>query len=208
MMLKRLLIVVAIVSLALFQLNCATKKHVNTEVKRIDTEMGKVETAVEANETRIKEHDAILTQHGEQLSQLSKESQEAMNRLQKTEKLAMGKLLYEVTLTDEAVKFKENKAQLSEEAQANLTQLINQLKTDNKSVYVEIQGHTDNLGSDKHNYDLGLERAESVRRFLSENGIPLHRISTISYGETRPVADNKTKAGRSQNRRVVIQVLE
>ena len=207
-MLKKFLIVVAVVTLAMLQMNCATKKSVKTEVTRIDQEMDKIESSVEANETRLKEHDSVLAQHGEQIGQLSKESQEAMERLQKTEKMAQGKLLYEVTLTDEAVKFRSGKAELSPEAKDSLTQMINTLKADNKSVYVEIQGHTDSQGSEEYNMKLGLERAEEVRRFLAENGIPLHRISTISYGETRPVVDNKTKANRAQNRRVVVQVLE
>jgi peptidoglycan-associated lipoprotein len=207
-MFKKLLILMAVVSLALFQVNCATKKHVKTEVDRIDQEMGKIESSVEANETRIKEHDSIIAQHGEQISQLSKESQEAMERLQKTEKLAQGKLLYEITLTDQDVKFASGKATLSPTAKDNLLQLINNLKAENKNVYIEIQGHTDSQGSEEYNMRLGMERAETVRGFLSENGIPLHRISTISYGETRPVAPNNTKAGRAQNRRVVVQVLE
>jgi outer membrane protein OmpA-like peptidoglycan-associated protein len=81
------------------------------------------------------------------------------------------------------------------------------LKAENQNVYLEIQGHTDSVGPEEYNFRLGLERAETVRRYLSESGIPLHRISVISYGEERPVATNKTKDGRSQNRRVVIQVL-
>ena len=55
---------------------------------------------------------------------------------------------------------------------------------------------------------LGLERAEAVKRYVYENHkIPLHRVSVISFGEEKPVASNKTKEGRAQNRRVVIRVL-
>ena len=58
------------------------------------------------------------------------------------------------------------------------------------------------------NYKLGLERAEAVKRYLYEqHQVPLHKISVISYGEEKPIAPNKTKAGRAQNRRVVIKVL-
>ena len=97
-------------------------------------------------------------------------------------------------------------ANLNDSAREKLENLIQQFKAENKNVYIEVQGHTDNLGSEEYNNNLGLERAEGVRRYLSENGIPLHRIATISYGETRPIADNKTKAGRAENRRVVILV--
>ena len=58
------------------------------------------------------------------------------------------------------------------------------------------------------NYKLGLERAEAVKRYLYEqHQVPLHKINVISYGEEKPIAPNKTKAGRAQNRRVVIKVL-
>ena len=56
-------------------------------------------------------------------------------------------------------------------------------------------------------FDLGQSRAEAVRRFLSDQGIALNRMATISYGETKPVAPNNTREGRAQNRRVAIVVL-
>jgi outer membrane protein OmpA-like peptidoglycan-associated protein len=200
-MIRKFMLFVAVVLLASFQFNCATKKHVKKEVQRIDTEMQGIESSVEANQTRLKEHDT-------QISNLSRETQEAMQRAQSAEKLAQGKLLYEVTLTDEDVRFGFNRAEVTEKGREVLDNLLNQLKSENKNVYIEVQGHTDNKGSDDYNMKLGEQRADSVRRYMSENGIPLHRISTISYGESRPIASNKTKDGRSQNRRVVIVVLE
>lgn len=205
---KQFFYVMVVFTLALFQLNCASKKHVKTEVERIDKEMGKIEQSVEANETRLKEHDAVLAQHEEKITELSKESQEALQRANDAEKLAQGKLLYEVTLTDDKVKFASGKANLTDSGKEVLDNFISQLKAENKNVYIEIQGHTDNQGSEDYNLKLGQQRADAVRQYLSENGIPLHRISTISYGETRPISDNKSKDGRSANRRVVVQVLE
>jgi outer membrane protein OmpA-like peptidoglycan-associated protein len=56
---------------------------------------------------------------------------------------------------------------------------------------------------------IGLERAEAVRRYLNEEfQVPLHRISLISYGATRPIASNATREGRAQNRRIVLRVIE
>lgn len=207
-MTKRLFYALVVFTLALLQMNCASKKHVKTEVERIDKEMGKIEQSVEANETRLKEHDAVLAQHEQKLTDLSKESQEALQRANDAEKLAQGKLLYEVTLSDDKIKFALGKANLTDAGKEVLDNFISQLKAENKNVYIEIQGHTDSQGGDEYNMKLGQDRADTVRQYLSANGIPLHRISTISYGKTRPVADNKTKEGRSQNRRVVIQVLE
>ena len=71
-----------------------------------------------------------------------------------------------------------------------------------------MEGYTDNRGDKAYNEQLGLDRAESVKRYLyEEHQIPLHRISVISYGSDKPIAPNTTKAGRAQNRRVVIKVL-
>ena len=75
-------------------------------------------------------------------------------------------------------------------------------------MYVEIEGHTDNTGTEQYNLTLGEQRAMAVRNYLFEGGIPLHAINVISRGEQAPVADNKTADGRAQNRRVVVKVLE
>jgi outer membrane protein OmpA-like peptidoglycan-associated protein len=95
-----------------------------------------------------------------------------------------------------------------DEAQAKLDQIIEQLKANPNGGYIEIEGHTDNVGPKDVNYKVGLERAEAVKRYLYEHHqIPLHKINVISYGEDNPIAPNKTKAGRAQNRRVVVKVL-
>jgi outer membrane protein OmpA-like peptidoglycan-associated protein len=89
-----------------------------------------------------------------------------------------------------------------------LDQLIQQLKANPNGAYIEIEGHTDNAGPKEANYRLGLERAENVKRYLYEtHQVPLHKINVISYGEEKPVVDNKTKDNRAQNRRVVIKVI-
>lgn len=105
------------------------------------------------------------------------------------------------------MKFPVDGSALSPEAEERLTTLLNQLKTQNKPVYIEIQGHTDSTGSDAYNQKLGMERAEAARLFLYKQGLPLSRIATISYGESAPVASNATPQGRAANRRVVLVVL-
>ena len=87
-----------------------------------------------------------------------------------------------------------------------LDQLGAVLVRENRNIFIEIQGHTDATGTEEYNYELGLKRAESVRRHLSDSGIPLHRMSVISYGESKPVADNGTREGRRANRRVVFRI--
>jgi outer membrane protein OmpA-like peptidoglycan-associated protein len=97
---------------------------------------------------------------------------------------------------------------MPDEAKAELDTLVQQLKNEPNGGYIEIEGHTDNAGPKDLNYKLGLERAENVKRYLYEqHQVPLHRINVISYGEDKPIAPNKTRDGRAQNRRVVIKVL-
>jgi len=116
-------------------------------------------------------------------------------------------LLMSTVLTDDKIKFSSGRAQLTEEAGRELDQLVAKLKADNQPVFVEIQGHTDATGSDAVNQQLGLKRAEAVRLHLARAGLPLARMSTISYGESAPLADNNTREGRSTNRRVQLIVM-
>jgi outer membrane protein OmpA-like peptidoglycan-associated protein len=141
------------------------------------------------------------------LASLDKNTRAAYERAEAAGKLAEGKFLYTVALQDDGYKFKTNKYALSDDEKAKLTDLIGKLKSDDKNVYLEIQGYTDATGTADYNMTLGEERADAVRLFLNEQGVALNRMNTISYGETAPVADNKTKAGRAQNRRVNIVVM-
>jgi peptidoglycan-associated lipoprotein len=196
---------IAVVSLAAALVGttgCATKKYVKQETGAVNTRVDDVQGQVEKAQTRLDTHE-------KRIGEISQTSQDALRRAQEAGKLAAGKFLYETVLTDEKVKFGFDTHDLSPEAQGALDDFANKIAQDNKNVYVEIQGHTDNVGSAKYNEELGLLRAESVRRYLNQkHNFPLHRINVISYGETQPVADNKTREGRSQNRRVVLVVLQ
>ena len=86
--------------------------------------------------------------------------------------------------------------------------MVAQVKSQKAAIWVEIEGHTDNTGDAAFNQALGLARAEAVKRYLYEqHQVPLHKMNAISFGEEKPVMDNKTRDNRSQNRRVVIKVL-
>ena len=118
------------------------------------------------------------------------------------------RLAYMVVLSEDEGQFKSGKALLPDDAKAKLDDLITTLKADPSGAYFEIEGHTDALGTRTLNDKIGLERAEAVKRYLFEqHQIPLHRINVISYGMDKPVASNKTREGRAQNRRVVVKVL-
>jgi outer membrane protein OmpA-like peptidoglycan-associated protein len=82
-----------------------------------------------------------------------------------------------------------------------LDKLITNLK-EHPKYKVRITGHTDNFGSETHNLPLSIERAKSVANYLTGNGIEEERVQYTGVGSTQPVADNETKEGRDQNRRV------
>jgi len=172
---------------------CATKDYVNEHVAAVDAK-------VQATQGQVDRHEAHLTQ-------LDQATKDALDRATAAGKLAEGKFLYSMVLSDDSVKFPVDSAKLSPEAQQRLTDFAEKLKTDNRNVYLEIQGHTDSRGSDAVNQKLGEQRAEAVRLFMNQHGVPLNRMATISYGKADPVANNKTRAGRAQNRRVVLVVM-
>lgn len=132
---------------------------------------------------------------------------QALQRANDAHKLAEGKFLYQVVLSDDSVKFPTDAAALSPEAEQRLAQFAQRLQSENRNVYLEIQGYTDATGTPEHNDQLGEQRAEAVRRFLNRQGVALNRMATISYGQEQPVASNETAEGRAQNRRVTIVVL-
>ena len=186
---------------ALGATGCATKKYVRQETGAVGTRVDEVSGQVEEAQTRLDTHDR-------QIGETSKTAQEALQRAMEAGKLAEGKLLYETVLTDDKVKFGFDTSDLSPEAKLAVDEFASQLKSQNTGVYIEIQGHTDSVGSEKYNEELGLLRAEAVRRYLSQqHSFPLHRINVISYGEASAVSDNSTREGRSQNRRVALVVL-
>jgi len=118
------------------------------------------------------------------------------------------RIVYEVVLSEDKGGFKFGQTKMPADMQAEIDQIVTQWKANPNGGYIEIEGHTDNVGPKDVNYRLGLSRAESVKRYLYENQqIPLHKMNVISYGEEKPIAPNKTKAGRAQNRRVVIKLL-
>jgi outer membrane protein OmpA-like peptidoglycan-associated protein len=201
---------VSIVSLAGFLGACATNSAVDRKIDA-SIEASKAETnkRIESVASQVEDLQTRQKQTDVRLDQLSQESREALKRAQEAGVIAKGKVVFEQAFTEDRVKFGSDKYELDKGAQTALSDFAGKVKALNEQYFVEIQGHTDDTGSSRYNDELGQRRADAVRRFLSrEHGVPLNRMSTISYGDTLPVAPNKTKAGRSQNRRVVLVVLE
>jgi OOP family OmpA-OmpF porin len=97
--------------------------------------------------------------------------------------------------------FDFNKAKLKPEGEEQLEVVVRELKA-NPTIRVLIEGHTDSIGSHAYNQKLSERRAAAVRDYMVAQGIDTSRITTKGWGETKPVASNKTEEGRAQNRRV------
>jgi len=207
---------------------CATKKFVRTSVGEVNDKVDSMGRSIEETQERTRRNEGRIievdqkagaaqqsaTQANEAAAaarsaanDAGSKATEAGNKFDVMDK-ANKRLVYEVVLSEDQGNFKFNKAELPDSARARLDEMVAQLKQDPKAVFLEIEGHTDNVGGKFVNEKVGLERAESVKRYLYEQyQIPLHKMNVISYGEDKPVAPNNTKAGRAQNRRVVIKVL-
>lgn len=185
---------------------CATNRSVD---ERIAAAAAQTNQKIESVSSQVEDLQQKQQQTDVRLEQLSQSAQEALKRAQEAGVLAKGKVVFEQTFAEDRVKFKLDSAELSAEAKTALDEFANRVKALTDQYFIEIQGHTDDTGSEAYNEDLGQRRAESVRRYLSrEHKLPLNRMSTISYGDTLPVESNKTRAGRAANRRVVLVVLE
>src|SRR5688572_28351833 len=204
---------------------CATKKYVRTEVgnvnSKVDTLAGTVEETQERtrkNEERIgavdqkaEEAEKSATSARAAADAASAEAKAVEGRVGtriNTVEAAARKLVFEVTLSEDQGNFAFGKTELPDAAKARLDQVVQQLKADTKNIFIEIEGHTDNVGGPDVNERIGMERAEAVKRYLYEqHQVPLHKMNVISYGEDKPVAPNNKRDGRAQNRRVVVKVL-
>jgi peptidoglycan-associated lipoprotein len=200
---------------------CATKKMVRQRVGEVDGKVVTLSKSVEENQERTRANEGRIgevdqkAQAADQRAAAAGQRAEAAygaadkvnSRADAIEK-ASKRLVYEVVLSEDKGGFKFGQTKIPADMQAQIDQIVSQLKANPNGGYIEIEGHTDNVGAPMTNHKIGLERAEAVKRYLYENQqIPLHKMNVISYGEEKPIAPNKTRDGRSQNRRVVIKVL-
>jgi len=192
---------------------CASKKYVQEQVANSESvtngKIGEVQTSVETNQKEISGLHQKDAEMQKQLDKMTATAKEALERAKKAGKLAEGTFIAEVIMTDEDVQFGFDNYKLSDEAKAAIDAFASMVIAKNTGAYLEIQGHTDNIGSESYNLSLGYKRAEKVMKYLaSEKGFPLHRMNVTSYGEYKPVADNGTSAGRAQNRRVALVLMK
>ncbi|MGH9409119.1 MAG: OmpA family protein [Vicinamibacterales bacterium] len=219
---RRIVMALAVTALAVGGSSaCATKKMVRQRVGEVNDKVDTLSKSVEegqqrtaANETKIGQVDQEAQAADQKAQAAGQKADDASAGVDKVNaradaiEAASKRLIYEVVLSEDEGNFKFGQTKLPQEAADKLDQLVAQLKANPNGAYIEIEGHTDNVGPKDVNLRIGLERAEAVRRYLYEHDqVPLHKMNVISYGEENPVAPNKTKSGRAQNRRVVIKVL-
>ncbi len=200
-------------------------KSLGDEKARIDglqKTLGETQTATEDAAKKATEASTAASQAATRADEASAKATEAVTKADAagaTAKEALGKATDtdqrltklwasrdKRTLTETVVvQFDFDKWMLDDGTQTRLLALAKQLQ-DQPQLSIELEGYTDSSGPAPYNIGLSQRRAESVRRFLVEKGVELSRIHSIGLGDIRPVADNKTKQGRDQNRRVSIRL--
>ena len=207
---------------------CATKGYVRTETGKVNGKTDSLSKSLEETQERTRQNEAKINlvdgkaQGAQTAADQAKQAASAADakagvagesaraaaeRADAVDK-ASKRLMYTVVLNEDQGGFEFNRTELPAQAKARIDELVTKVKADPKGAYFEVEGYTDNIGSKFVNEKVGLERAEAVKRYLYEqHQIPLHRINVISYGQEKPIAPNTTKAGRAQNRRIVIKVL-
>jgi outer membrane protein OmpA-like peptidoglycan-associated protein len=194
-------------------MGCATKKYVQTELVNLDQKVEGVEGGVEENQKRLREHDEQLATIGSVIkdheTELATVDGKIDSKFEEAKEYARGNLIFKETLRNSEAKFKFDSYELSDEAKALLDTFVRKLIEQDQGRYLEIQGHTDSTGEEEWNLLLGRKRAEAVMGYLyKQHHIPLHRMEAISFGSSAAVADNSSREGRAQNRRVEILVFE
>lgn len=197
-------VVIATAALALMS-GCATKRYVDEQDAGINLRIDNLKTETNASIAKTNSNlDALTARvnaNEAKLGDVDRTAQRALGLAESATKFA-----YETTLAGDTT-FRSGSAILTPAAKQKLDEIAAQIKGETRNMYIEIQGHTDSLGSDANNLRLGQARADAVRDYLAkQHDFPLHRMNVISYGASKPVASNRTAAGRAENRRVTIVI--
>ena len=212
--------ILAVLSAALLS-GCATKGFVTEGDTEVGARITALERALDESEATIQQQAAQLGEVDETAGNafaLARSAEAAAGAAQTTAddvsaradaiERASRRLVFQVVIADNHDAFAFADTNLPDSARATLDRFVDQLRQLPTASYLEIEGHTDTSGPAPYNARLGLERAESVRRYLHEqHQLPLHKMSVISYGEDQPVAPNDDRQGRANNRRVVVRVV-
>jgi outer membrane protein OmpA-like peptidoglycan-associated protein len=219
---SKLTILIGLMTLVILgSTGCATKKYVRNRVservtpleqrtgeleetsRRSSQDIGRLSTDITDVRGRA---DRAQSQADAALSRADEANNRVNNSEQSVRDLRTNLDNYSLQNTA-SVRFKFDSYELTPEAMESLDQLAMQIK-DRENFILEIQGFADWIGNDAYNNQLTQKRADSVRRYLADqHRIALFRMHILGFGKIRPVADNKTREGRAENRRVEIRLL-
>jgi len=214
---------------------CASRKYVRNQVSTLEPAIQEASNGVKENAERIDAVDkraqsgvtaaaAADTKAGQaqQAAQAAATAAQAAQRQADTANQAVQQVNTRISTIEtrlsnvndnytasetQTVTFKVNSSTLSNQAKETLDKLAMQVSGQRTGYMIELQGFTDNRGSENYNINLSQRRAESVLRYLVTKNIPLFRISIVGLGEDNPVSPNNTRQGRDQNRRVEVKLL-
>ena len=213
---------------------CATKKYVRAQVtpveeatRSLDSHLGESNQKIEGNTRQIEELGSVTREHSQQITSLDEKNQRvdeksqlalrtgesaqttantAVTQVSSLEEKFLNRNQYTV-LAEERVQFPFDSARIEESYRGVLDGVAQRLKENSDAVLV-MEGRTDSIGSDEYNIRLSEKRLEAVLRYLIvEREVPMHKVYKMGFGKARPIASNDTKAGRVQNRAVVLQIL-
>lgn len=231
-----LVLPVATLAGIMFLSGCATKKYVRQQIQTLQPGIQQVQDATQENAERIDAVDkraqegitasqAADQRAGEakQAAQTAQDAaqaagrkadtanegiQQANNRMNTLES-RVSSINDNYTQSEaQMITFAFNSSTLSEDAKSTLNRIAGDLNARPSGYMVELQGYADSRGSERYNFSLSQRRAEAVERYLVDNKVPLFRVSIVGLGKDNPIADNKTSAGRAENRRVEVRVLK
>jgi len=200
---------------------CATKKYVRNRVNERATPLESRTGELEETSRRNTQDVGRLGRDVEDVRQRTDRAQQQADRAASSAEQANTRVSgVEQTVSDlrtnldkytvqktVTIQFKAGKSDLLPEATAALAELASQIK-DRNGFLLEIEGFASAEGKPLLNERLSQERSEAVKRYMAEHhNVPLFRMSMIGFGTSRPVADNETKEGRMQNRRVEVRLL-
>jgi outer membrane protein OmpA-like peptidoglycan-associated protein len=178
-----------------------TSEELKRELEALRTQSASTQSGLSALSGKV-------DSQGTALAEVRETAEDAV-KIARDSRMVSGKVVDSLTLTQDMVLYSYEQPELTAKGRVAMDNLIASVKPLMPHAFIEIIGFSDDFSLNSQNRQIALERAESVRRYLHEiGGIPLHRMSTISYGDLKPVASNATMESRSLNRRVVIQVLK
>jgi outer membrane protein OmpA-like peptidoglycan-associated protein len=178
---------------------CATKGFVRKEVSNVQAQVDQAEAAADQAGREARDAHSLAKQGDER-------AQQAMSQAELAKEIALGHVRRE-EVRNATVYFDFDSAKLNDEGRAALDEVVSEV-TANPNYLVIISGFTDSTGDEEYNQTLGTRRASAVNHYLAEKiGPEFVRLAYMGFGEVNPAADNDSRDGRQQNRRVEVSVV-